>query len=493
MSHPAAPEEDSAPIEPATPAPADLAERTREHGSVKARILVVADDPAVRRGLARQLLSRGLEVMTAEGGAAALPLLATTPVDVVLCDLAMEGIGGLELLRRIRAGHPGVLVVVMASFAELEAAEVALRSGAHGALLKPFPTPDAPSLAIERAVEHKRLVERVRSLEERLEEHERFGEVVGSSPIMQAVYRRALSAAASRATVLIEGEPGTGKEHLARAIHRHSRRAERPFWAVHCGAVPAAVVEAELFGDAPGAAPGAPDRGGLFLAADQATVFLDQVGDLSPSAQTSLLQVVAAGEVGSEAGATRVDVRVIAATDVDLRRRVADGRFREDLFHRLQVVLIELPPLRKRKSDIPLLSYHFLQKYNRRAGRDVRRIGIEAMRALREHDWPGNVRELQGAIEHAVVMARGDAIVPGDLPLSTPEAETTARRRALVPVELCDLPYATAKERALEAFERAYVERSMARTGANVAEAARQAGMDRSNFRRLLKKARGQP
>jgi len=464
----------------------------------KAHVMVVDDEPALRRSLARVLLAEGFDVMTAEDGAAALTLLSTArAVDVVLLDVMMPGVSGMEVLARIKEQHPEVEVVMMTAFGDIDTAVAAVRQGAYNFLTKPFGPTETVALALMQAAEHKRLVDRTRVLEQRLVEHERFGELIGRSSRMQEVYRIALGAAPTTSTVLILGENGTGKELVARAIHQHSLRSDRPLRAINCGAIPETLVETELFGSVRGAFTGAQDRPGLFELADKGTVFLDEIGDLPLSAQAKLLRALAEGEI-KRVGATEpktVDVRVIAATNVDLKERIASGRFREDLYYRLAVIPVHLPPLRQRKEDIPLLAYHFLHKYARRSGRDIKRIGVEALRLLREQPWPGNVRQLENAIEHAVVMTRGDSILPSDLPFGRDEAHAdedgpSSSPRAFWSDTLSELPFTQAKEKAALAFESAYVQRLLKRTGNNVSEAARQAGMDRSNFRRLMKKVR---
>jgi DNA-binding NtrC family response regulator len=320
---------------------------------------------------------------------------------------------------------------------------------------------------------------------------------------MQEVYRLAIGVAPTSSTVLILGESGTGKELTARAIHGHSPRVNNPFVAVNCSAIPVDLVESELFGHVRGAFTGATaTRAGLFESADRGTLFLDEVGDLPPLAQVKLLRALQEGEVkrvGSNE--TRiVDVRVVAATNVDLRSRIAAGRFREDLYYRLNVVPISLPALRERSEDIPLLAYHFLQKYAARSSSQVKKISPEAMRLLCSHYWQGNVRELENAVEHAVVFCRDDTMTPAELPFGRPhngfppDANGNANGNGAAasdPVAqgLFELPYREAKERSLETFETAYFEHLLARTQGNVSEAARQAGLDRSNFRRAVKRA----
>ncbi len=482
-------------VPPASPGPS---ERKEIPTSAKPRVLIVDDEPALRRSLARVLSAEQFDVLTAEDGAAALSLLQTTRVDVVLLDVMMPGMSGMEVLARIKKAHADVEVVMMTGFADIDTAVAAVRQGAYNFLTKPFGPTETVAIALAQAAEHKRLIDLTRLLERRLATHERFGELIGGSRRMQEVYRVALGAAPTTSTVLILGENGTGKELVARAVHQHSLRSDKPLRAINCGAIPETLVETELFGSVRGAFTGAMDRPGLFELADKGTVFLDEIGDLPLSAQAKLLRALAVGEI-KRVGASdpkNVDVRVIAATNVDLRERIRQGRFREDLYYRLAVIPLHLPPLRQRKEDIPLLAYHFLQKYAQRSGRDIKRIGTETLRVLREQPWPGNVRQLENAIEHAVVMARGDCIMPADLPLLNEKdrrgfEDDEHSSPPMWDETLADLPYADAKERAGATFDRTYLERLMKRTGGNVSEAARQAGMDRSNFRRLLKKTRG--
>ncbi|HWZ87868.1 MAG TPA: sigma-54 dependent transcriptional regulator, partial [Polyangiaceae bacterium] len=391
----------------------------------------------------------------------------------------------------------GVEVIMMTAFGDVETAVKAVRAGAYHFLTKPFRSNDEVVLTVTKAAERRRLVDRALLLERRLEQMEKFGELIGNSPAMQEVYRLAIGVAPTSSTVLILGESGTGKELTARAIHGHSARLNNPFVAVNCSAIPVDLVESELFGHVRGAFTGATaTRAGLFESADHGTLFLDEVGDLPPLAQVKLLRALQEGEVkrvGSNETRT-VDVRVVAATNVDLRSRISAGRFREDLFYRLNVVPISLPALRERREDIPLLAYHFLQKYASRSGSQVKKISPEAMRLLSAQRWPGNVRELENAVEHAVVFCRDDTMTPAELPFGRSASVGPAEANGAAGVDpaaqgLFDLPYREAKERSLEAFETAYFTGLLARTQGNVSEAARQAGLDRSNFRRAVKRA----
>jgi DNA-binding NtrC family response regulator len=479
-----------------------LRARSGEYGQVPVddappRVLVADDEPTLRRTLARLLNSRGMTVLTADDGAAAIELLGRETVDVGLFDLMMPRVGGLELLEHVRSTHTGIEVIMMTAFGDVETAVKAVRAGAYHFLTKPFRSNDEVVLTVAKAAERRRLLDRTMQLERRLEEMEKFGELIGNSQRMQEVYRLSVGVAPTSSTVLILGESGTGKELTARAIHQNSPRVSNPFVAVNCSAIPVDLVESELFGHVRGAFTGATaTRAGLFESADRGTLFLDEVGDLPPLAQVKLLRALQEGEVkrvGSNE--TRiVDVRVVAATNVDLRSRITAGRFREDLFYRLNVVPISLPALRERREDIPLLAYHFLQKYASRSSSQVKKISPDAMRLLTGHHWQGNVRELENAIEHAVVFCRDDTMTPAELPFGRPSNGAPPDTNGVASTDpatqaLFELPYREAKEKSLEAFETAYFEGLLARTQGNVSEAARQAGLDRSNFRRAVKRA----
>jgi DNA-binding NtrC family response regulator len=465
--------------------------------SPRARVLLVDDEAAVRRSAPRLLVALGFAVDTAEGGAAAIALLETRAVDVLLLDLRMPDQSGIDVLARVKARHPEIEIVMMIDAGDPTGAAESIHAGAHDVVTKPFVDPDTLALVLGRALEHRRLVGRVRALERRLERHERFGELVGVSKRMQEVNRLARSVGPTASTALILGESGTGKEHVARTIHEASAREGRPFRSLDCGAIPEALLTMELFGSVPGAFPGAIDKPGIFELAERGTVFLADLGALPPSGQAGLLRILTDHAVvrAGELEARPVDVRVLAAAGVDLRERVKAGLFREDLYYRLNVFAIHLPPLRRRKEDIPLLAYHFLQKYGPHSGREIKRISVEALRVLRENPWPGNVRELAATIEHAVVMARGEAILPADLPVAAgaDDGDDAGGDAGEDDDDLLDGSYAVAKDRVVSSFDQVYVQRLLKRVGGNVSEAARVSGMDRSNFRRLMKKVEKQP
>lgn len=459
---------------------------------VPPRVLVVDDEPEMRRTVARVLTTRGMDVMTANDGRMAMELLSREAIDVALIDLMMPQVGGFELLEELRGGGVDTEVIIMTAYADVETAVRAMHTGAYHFLTKPFRSHDEVVHTVSKATEHRRLRDRTVALERRLETMQRFGELIGNSARMREVYRMATGVAPTSSTVLILGESGTGKELTARAIHQHSSRAERPFVAVNCSAIPESLVESELFGHVRGAFTGATStRAGLFEAADGGTIFLDEVGDLPPLAQVKVLRALQEGEikrVGSDE-TRRVDTRVIAATNVDLKERIAQGRFREDLYYRLCVVQIVLPALRERPEDIPMLAYHFLHKYATGPKSDVRRIDAEAMNVLQSQPWPGNVRELENAIQHAVVFCKGNCISPLALPMARNRSVPASAGASAPVAALADLPYRLAKQKALDEFDRGYFMTLLDRTAGNVSEAARQAGLDRSNFRRAARKA----
>ena len=478
------------------------------------RVLVVDDEPTLRRTIARALSSRGFEVTQSEDGADALVQVQATDFDVMLLDLMLPGVSGLDVLREVKALRPDLECLMMTAYSRVEDAVTAVRTGAYDFLTKPFASVDAVAISVSKAAERRRLIARARHLEQELERGggAGFADLVGTSAAMRDVYRLVEGVSAAQSTVLVLGESGTGKELVARAIHRRSARAERPFVAVNCSAVPDALIESELFGHVRGAFTSAvASRAGLFELADKGTLFLDEIGDLSLAAQVKLLRALQEGEI-KRVGASEtkiVDVRVIAATNVDLREKIAAGRFREDLFYRLDVIAVHLPPLRERREDVPLLAQHFLQKYARKMGKDVRRIAPEALAVLGAHPWPGNVRQLENAIERAVVLAPRDELVLADFPSDIgggPERPRLLReaREAVAAVAgptgdpeqaveslaaaLAELSYPDAKKRLLRDFDRAYAARLLARADGNVSEAARLAGLDRSNFRRVFRR-----
>ena len=386
----------------------------------KARILVVDDEASARSGLEKLLKQSGYDVQTAADGVAALEVASESAPDVVVTDLKMPNMDGMTLLSKLREQDSELPVIVTTAFGDVSNAVDAMRKGAADFITKPIDF-DVLSVAIERALEQR--VIRVESENLKRQIRDRAGEglqgLLGTSPVMQKVYRVARQVAKSKATVLITGESGTGKGELAKAIHALSARAKEPFVSLHCAAIPETLLEAELFGHEKGAFTGADKRRvGRFEQATGGTLFLDEVGDIPPLMQVKLLKVLqdrTIERIGS--GVTvPVDVRVLAATNKDLATEVREGRFREDLYYRLNVVALEMPPLRLRGGDVVVLAEHFLQKFARENHKNIDTFTDAARTKILGHRWPGNVRELENAIERAVVMSEGPKLDADDLP-----------------------------------------------------------------------------
>jgi DNA-binding NtrC family response regulator len=381
------------------------------------RILVVDDEPNARTALAELLRDEGYAVEMAADGFKALPKLAEFAPDLLLTDLRMPGLTGIELMAKAREIDPEIAAVVMTAHGEVETAVAAMRQGAADYLTKPLVF-DELRIVIDRALERRRLRREAGQLRERLSRRHRLDAAIGSSAAMEKVFDTVLQIAPSRATVLIEGESGTGKELIAAAIHEHSPRSAHPFVKLHCAALAETLLESELFGHEKGAFTGAlARRDGRFQQADGGTLFLDEIGEIAPGIQVKLLRFLQERELERVGGnqTIKVDVRIIAATNRNLKQLVDGGKFREDLYYRLNVVSIEMPPLRARPGDVPLLAMHFLRKYSEENGKQIAGFTDDALAGLVRHTWPGNVRELENAIERAVVVCRGDQIRSEDL------------------------------------------------------------------------------
>jgi len=383
-------------------------------------ILVVDDEANIRFMLETILRRQGYAVRSATRGEEALATLASDPVDVVLSDIRMPEMDGLELLDRIQASHPGVVVVMMSAYGTVDTAIEAMKRGAYDYIPKPF-KPDEVVLLLRKAQERERLKRENRSLRTDLERFRRsgLGKLVGQSEPMQRIFRTITKIAEYKTTVLIQGESGTGKELVARAVHDNSPRSGAAFVAVNCGAIPENLLESELFGHKRGAFTGAVrDKLGLFAVADAGTLFLDEIGELPLNLQVKLLRALQEEEIRpvGQNHDIKVDVRVVAATVKDLPAEVKEGRFREDLFYRLSVLPVRLPPLRERMGDLPLLVEHFIAKTNIRLGLEVRGISPAALKLMMAFPWPGNVRELENTVEHAMVFCEGGEIGVEALP-----------------------------------------------------------------------------
>ncbi len=386
-----------------------------------ATLLVADDDPAVRQSLERTLTREGYRVLLAPDGQAALERLQGGGIDLVLSDLKMPGLTGLELLRAAKVVAPEVDVIMLTAFGTVEEAVKAMKEGASDFLTKPFQRAQLLRV-IRQALERRALIEQNRALQRRLDDLLRQGNIIGASPAFRRMMTLVDQVASSSATVLIQGESGTGKELVAQAIHERSPRRNGPFVAVNCAALPETLLESELFGYEKGAFTGAAGRKeGRFELADGGTLFLDEVADLSPVTQPKILRVLQEGEFERVGGTKtlRVDVRIVAATNQDLAALVRDKRFRDDLYYRLNVITITAPPLRERREDVRVLAEHFLRVYAAKNNRRLQEgLSEEALRRLEAHPWPGNVRELENVIERAVVLARGARVEVTDLPES---------------------------------------------------------------------------
>ncbi|MCD6500007.1 MAG: sigma-54-dependent Fis family transcriptional regulator [Deltaproteobacteria bacterium] len=382
-----------------------------------ATILVVDDEQGILDSLARIFGKEGYGVLTAPDGQTAMGLMREHRVNVVVADLMMPHMGGQDLLRAVKAVSPEVEVIVMTAYGTVENAVAAMKDGAYDFVTKPLKRAYILR-TVAKALEKQNLVAENRALRAELQAARGFGAIVGTSPALRRTLDVIAQAAPSEATVLILGESGTGKELMARALHLASARLSKPFVIVNCAALPESIIEAELFGYEKGAFTGAvSSREGRFAMADSGTVFLDEIGELAPQVQVKLLRVLQEGEVERLGGGTvNVDVRIVAATNKDLAQEVKEGRFREDLYYRLNVIAVEVPPLRCRREDVALLAEHFLVRYRDKNHKQVRAITDEAMNLMIEYDWPGNVRELENALERAVVLTRSDVIEAADLP-----------------------------------------------------------------------------
>jgi two-component system, NtrC family, response regulator AtoC len=448
----------------------------------RGRILVVDDDPDALSSTGEAMTGEGHEVVLANSGEEALRLAEQQPFDVVLTDLRMMGVDGLKVVRAIKHSRPETVVIVMTGFASMDTVVDAMAAGAHDYISKPFRL-DQMRLKVRQSMEQAKLLRENQDLRRKVEDQDARGTIVGSSPAMVEVYKTIAKVAASDATVLVQGESGTGKELVARSIHQFGQRRDRPFIAVNCAAVAETLLESELFGYVRGAFTGAAgSKRGIFEAADRGTVFLDEIGDTSPALQSKLLRVLESGEVmavGSTA-VSHIDVRIVAATNRDLRNLVTQAKFREDLYYRLKVVTIDLPPLRNRLSDLPLLFDHFLRKYARKAGKTLA-VHPDVIRALEGFDWPGNVRQLENVVERAVALNNSGVFAVEDLPEEVQSAPGPVRKAR-------DGRWPT-----LEEVEDQYIHEVLDAVGGNVSKAADILAIDRRTLYRKLESKKGDP
>jgi len=441
----------------------------------KVSILVVDDEEIVRESLSSWLQEDGYEVVTAENGTRALERLPEKDWTLLLVDLKMPGMDGLELMEEVHKTHPDMVILIMTAFATVDTAVNAMKQGAYDYLVKPF-DPEDLSMSIRKIVEHKKLVQENEFLRKELKKQYRLHDMISKNDEMLGIFEMVQTISKSGSTVLIQGESGTGKELLARAIHEESDRRSAPFISVSCAALTETLLESELFGHEKGAFTGADSqkRGKLELARN-GTLFLDEIGDISLKLQQDLLRVLEQKEFSRVGGnqVIPIESRIIAATNRDLRKAIEEGKFREDLFYRLNVFSFRIPPLRDRKEDIPLLVESFIDKFNIEMGKQVEGVSDPVMRRLMDLPWPGNARELRNVIERAMVVARGSRIGEADLDLQAVEGKGTASVGA---------------GRSLEEIEVEHIRQVLAANSWNIQRSAQILGIDRATLYKKIRK-----
>ncbi|HYQ41050.1 MAG TPA: sigma-54 dependent transcriptional regulator [Polyangiaceae bacterium] len=446
---------------------------------MKAKVLIVDDDTSMCELLAEGLVQHGYEARWNATPQEALAQLAEHDFDVVLTDINMRDMSGLELCQKATEAHPNLPVIVITAFGSMETAVQAIRAGAYDFITKPFDI-DVVAIAIERAVKHGVLTREVQRLQRAVDESRRFDELLGASPAMKEVYDLLERVGESESTVLVSGESGTGKELVARALHRRSKRSSGPFVAINCAAMPEQLLESELFGHTKGAFTDARSaRPGLFVQAKGGTIFLDEIGDMPVGLQPKLLRALQERTVRPVGGDTEtpIDVRVVAASNRDLETAIEERKFREDLYYRINVIHVELPPLRARGADVILLATHYLQHFAAQSQKDVHSLDAEAAEKLSAYAWPGNVRELANCMERAVALTRNESIGVADLPEKIRNYRTShVLVAATDPTELVPM----------EEVEKRYILRVLEAVGGNKTLAAQVLGLDRKTLYRKL-------
>jgi len=451
----------------------------------RVKVLVVDDERDMLENCSRIISRLGYDCITMTDSSAADTVIERERPQVILTDFAMPVKNGLDILRMARGIDPDIIVILISGFATIPNVVEAMKEGAFDYLAKPF-SAEQLKVALERAIRHRTLSDENRYLRSQLARSQGFDDMIGSSLPMRKVFDTIEKVSASDTNVLISGESGTGKELVARSVHANSKRKDRPFVPVDCASLPENLLESELFGHEKGTFTGAETtRPGLLEFANGGTFFLDEIGEMGINLQAKLLRVLQERQFRRVGGREMIDIdiRVIAATNRDLDEAIKKGFFREDLFYRLNVIHIELPPLRERVGDVPLLADHFLHEYGRSSSSSPDGISADAMRLLESYGWPGNVRELQNVISRAVTLSTGEAIVPGDLPehvRESAESTGTAIERGL--------SFKDAKKRWLATFEKDYLSELLRRHNNNISRAAKEAGIDRKTIHRLLNK-----
>lgn len=443
-------------------------------------ILVVDDEPHTCEALKAGMEKEGYGVLTVDTGQKALEIAQGEKIDLILTDLKMPGMDGLKFLKAVKSIQPKVAVLVITGHGSIDSAVAAMKEGAYDYITKPFKMAEIKKV-VAKALETRDLLVENENLKAHIKRWYAFKNIIGSSEKLVEILKLVEQIAPSRSTVLLTGESGTGKELIAQAIHFNSFRAGQPFIKVNCAALPDSLLEAELFGYEKGAFTGAlKSKPGRFELADGGTLFLDEIGEANPALQLKLLRVLQEGEFERLGGTQtlKADVRIIAATNCNLREAVAEKRFRNDLYYRLNVMEIELPALRERKEDIPLLVRHFIDKYNQINNKETQTISPEAMKILQQYEWPGNIRELENVIEHAVVLCPSETIVPKELPDYLPQNSTSSSNLCL------ELPE---EGISLEEIERKAILKTLEKTAGDKVAAAQMLGIGLSTLYRKLK------
>lgn len=455
-------------------------------------ILVVDDEAVVRDGLQRILDAERFMVVTCMSGHKAIELLQEKEYDLIITDLKMPGMNGIEVLKAVKTLQPEVPVIMITGYATVDTAVDAMKNGAVDYIAKPF-TPDQINEKVERALEQRNVILDEFYLKKEITSHHGFNQFVGDSREMQKVYRRIMQVASTDSTVLITGESGTGKELVARAIHNNSPRRDLSFVAIDCTSLAENLLESELFGHVKGSFTGAMQtKMGLFKVADGGTLFLDEVSNISLSTQAKLLRVLQERQV-TPIGGTQpipINIHLVAATNRSLKSMVSEGTFREDLYFRLNIIPIELPPLRERKGDLPLLISYFLKKFTAEIGKEIRGIAPDAMALLESYTYPGNVRELENTIERAVVLTEGEIIHKEDLELFDSAGPEVTEFEGYIPTTADELKEMKKdiRGKAVETIEKAFVINALERNNWNVTRAAEETGILRPNFQGMLKR-----
>ncbi|MBI9084527.1 MAG: sigma-54-dependent Fis family transcriptional regulator [Desulfobacterales bacterium] len=452
-------------------------------------ILVVDDELSMRELLDVLLTREGYQVSLAENGKKALEVLAIERFDLLLCDIRLGDLTGLDVLRAAKQRHPGTVVIMISAYASTETAVEAMNAGAYDYLPKPFDNAELKQ-AIAEALDMRTLEREKTVLDHALERNRHFQKIVGNSPSMHQIYTMIHQVARTRTNILISGESGTGKELIAQAIHEQSDRHDRPFVAINCGGIPETLIESELFGHRKGSFTGATsDKKGIFDEAHGGTLFLDEIGDLNLPLQVKLLRVVQERvfkAVGGNAD-INVDIRFISATNKHLEEEVIAGRFREDLFYRLNVIEIKVPPLRERKDDLRALAQHFLEKYSREMGKEITKISSYAIDLLNRYDFPGNVRELENLMERSVALSTTNIILPDSLALATHKRQWKADSH-FEPTVVEDFNGGVCLPDILEGIERAYLTQALEKTDGDKGRAAELLGINLRSLRYRIDK-----